>query len=485
MATQVSARLQEVDVQALDPARLEPLVGPDRMATFDAAAEATRELLDGRIVLNVNSTAAGGGVAEMLQTLLAYVRGAGIDARWAVIRGNADFFAITKRIHNGLYGSPGDGGTLGEAERDRYAKTLRPNADELLALVHPGDLVLLHDPQTAGLARALRRAGARVVWRCHVGSDTPNEWTERAWTFLRPYLEEVDAYVFSRAAFAPSWADPARTFVIPPSIDPFSAKNEPMSPRNVRLALGYVGLLDGDGNPPVVPFTRRDGSPGRINRRADVQQTGPAAPADAPLVVQASRWDAMKDMAGVMEGFAEHVDPSHGAHLVLAGPTVTGVVDDPEAAEVYDDCLTRWRWLPHAVRSRVHLACVPMADPDEAAAIVNALQRHATVVAQKSLAEGFGLTVAEAMWKARPVVGSAVGGIADQLVSGEHGVLIDDPHELASFGEAVDGLLRDRAEAERLGRNARARAVAEFLGDRHLEQYARLFRALVEREGAP
>jgi trehalose synthase len=471
-------KLAEVAVQALDAARLEPLIGPERMARYEAAAEAAQATLAGRTVFNVNSTATGGGVAEMLQTLLAYVRGAGVDARWLVIEGDPDFFAITKRIHNGLYGSPGDGGDLGEAERRHYESVLHRNAEELLALLRPGDVVLLHDPQPAGLAQAAAQAGAVVLWRNHVGRDEPNEWTERAWAFLRPYLEDVPAYVISRPSFAPPWAELGRTHVIPPSIDPFSAKNEPMSGRNVRLALGYVGLLDGDGQPPNVPFTRRDGSPGRIDRHVDVLQSGPAAPPDAPMVIQASRWDWMKDMAGVMEGFAEHVDPSLGAHLVLAGPAVTGVADDPEAAEVYDDCVVRWRALPHAARGRVHLACVPMTDPDEAAAIVNALQRHASVAVQKSLAEGFGLTVAEAMWKTRPVVGSAVGGIVDQIEHGEHGLLVDDPHDLAAFGAALDRLLRDPEEAGRLGTNARARAAEEFLGDRHLGQYARLFEQL-------
>ncbi len=154
------------------------------------------------------------------------------------------------------------------------------------------------------------------------------------------------------------------------------------------------------------------------------------------------------------------------------------MADDPEAAAVLDECVYRWRALPHAVRSRVHLACTPMADPDEAAAIVNALQRHAAVVVQKSLAEGFGLTVAEAMWKTRPIVASAVGGIADQIVDGEHGLLIDDPEDLVGFGGAVESLLRDRGGAARLGANARARAGAEFLGDRHLEQYGRLLAQL-------
>jgi trehalose synthase len=479
MAGEERLRLREVEVQALDAARLEPLIGPERMARYEAMAESTQALLDGRAVLNVNSTATGGGVAEMLQTLLAYGRGAGLDLRWRVIEGDPEFFAITKRIHNGLYGSPGDGGPLGAVERRHYEEVARRNAGELLALVRPGDVVLVHDPQPAGTIAALRRVGAVVVWRCHVGRDAPNEWTERSWDFLRPYLEDADGYVFSRAAFAPAWVDRARLHVIPPSIDPFSAKNEPISHRNVRVALGYVGLVGGaEGNVPAVPFTRRDGSPGRINRRVDVLQAGPPPPPDAPLVVQVSRWDRMKDMPGVMTGFAEHVDPSLGAHLVLSGPAVSGVADDPEAAEVLDECHALWRQLPHAARSRVHLACTPMADPDEAASIVNALQRHAAVVVQKSIAEGFGLTVAEAMWKARPIVASRVGGIADQIVSGTHGLLVDDPFDLEGFGVAVETLLRDRVEAQRLGNNARARAGAEFLGDRHLEQYGRLMAQL-------
>jgi trehalose synthase len=468
-------RLREVAVQALDVARLEPLIGPERMRRFESIAESAQAVLAGRTVVNVNSTAVGGGVAEMLQTLLAYARGAGVDARWLVIQGDPAFFAITKRIHNGLYGAAGDGGPLGAEEHSHYERVLKRNADELLAVVRPGDFVLLHDPQPAGLAAAASRAGAHVIWRCHVGRDQPNEWTQRAWEFLHRYLTGVEAYVVSRSAFAPPWASPGRTHVIPPSIDPFAAKNEPMSQRNVRLALGYVGLLEGDGTPPVVPFARRDGSPGRINRHVDVVQSGPPAPVTAPLIVQVSRWDAMKDMSGVMLGFARHVDHSLGAHLVLAGPAVAGVADDPEAAEIYQHCVGLWRDLPHALRGRVHLACVPMTDPDEAAAIVNALQRHASVVVQKSLAEGFGLTVAEAMWKARPIVASAVGGINDQIVDGQHGLLVDDPSDLAAFGRAVERLLRDGAEAGRLAANARERAIRDLLGDRHLEQYGRLF----------
>ncbi|MFL6242268.1 MAG: glycosyltransferase [Acidimicrobiia bacterium] len=471
-------KLEEVQVPALTPDRLLPLIGPARAERFEATASAARELLAGRAVLNVNSTASGGGVAEMLRTLLAYARGAGVDAQWIVVQGDPHFFEITKRIHNNLHGAPGDGGPLGDNERRHYEEVLRANADELLALVRPRDIVLLHDPQTAGLAHALSRAGVIVVWRCHVGADAANAHTQLAWTFLRPYLEKVDAYVFSRAAYAPDWAEPRRTFVIPPSIDPFSAKNRHMSPPDVEAVLHYVGLLAGErsGPPPVV--TLEDGSIRRVNRHVDVLQTGPPPPADVPLVVQVSRWDPLKDMAGVMTAFAEHVAGAHSAHLLLVGPVVTGVADDPEGAATFDHCIEVWRRLPHAERSRIHLACLPMQDAAENAVIVNAVQHYASIVTQKSLAEGFGLTVAEAMWKGRPIVASAVGGIVDQIVSGEQGLLVDDPRDPVEFGHAVRRLLDDPPYAELLGANARRRATDEFLGDRHLEQYAQMFAQL-------
>jgi trehalose synthase len=471
------ATLERVDVQALSPARLTPVIGAERSARFEAVAAVARALLAGRTVLNVNSTATGGGVAEMLTSLLAYVRGAGIDTQWDVIEGNPEFFKITKRLHNHLYNSPGDGGALSSIERAHYEATLADNVPALLEDVRPRDIVLLHDPQTAGLAARVKEAGATVVWRCHVGVDHMNEHAELGWEFLRPYLEPVDAFVFSRAQFAPAWLDRTRLHVIPPSIDPFSAKNEPMTPDDVVVALQYVGILDGGGHQPLATFTRRDGSPGRIDRHADILQTGPAPPADAPLVMQASRWDSMKDMAGVMTAFSEYVNAQE-VHLVLAGPSVAGVTDDPEGAMILRHCMETWRKLPPHSRQRIHLACVPMTDSDEAAAIVNALQRHSTIVTQKSIAEGFGLTVAEAMWKTRPVVASAVGGISDQIGSGEHGLLIDDPHDLGSFGEALNRLLDDGAYAKHLAENGRERALNEFLGDRHLEQYANLFAQL-------
>lgn len=466
--------LEEVRVRPVTPAHLEAIIGTERTERFEATAKAMRKVLSGRMVLNVNSTATGGGVAELLQTLLASVCGVGIDARWVVIDGNPDFFAITKRIHNHLYGMPGDGGPLGPSERQWYEATLAPNASELINLVRPGDVVLLHDPQTAGLAPLLLDAGISVVWRCHVGLDMQNDHSELAWDFLRRYIEDVPAFVFSCAQFAPPWMSRDRLFIIPPSIDPFSAKNQSMNGSGVRHSLQHVGLLEGGTSQSPATFSRRDGALGRISRPVDLLDTGPPPPADAPMVLQASRWDALKDMPGVMVGFAQKVAEMGTAHLVLAGPSVDGVADDPEAAVVLDECLTTWQTLPDAVRRRIHLACVAMTDGDEAAAVVNALQRHATVVVQKSLAEGFGLTVVEAMWKARPVVGSAVGGIVDQIIPGETGFLLADPNDLATFAEMLVELIADPAEANRMGRNGRNHAREHFLGDRHLEQWAQV-----------
>ena len=324
-------------------------------------------------------------------------------------------------------------------------------------------------------------AGALAFWRDHIGSDVTNELVDRAWAFLRPHLTDASGFVFSRAAYVPDWlqGDP-RVHVIAPSIDPFSTKNADMAASTVRAVLAHVGVVQALGGLDLPAFVRRDGSPGRVDHVADIVRAGPAPRPDTPLVVQVSRWDPLKDMRGVMEGFAEHVLAGTDAHLALVGPNVTGVADDPEGAEVLNECVARWRTLPHAARARIQLVALPMADVEENAAIVNAVQRHAAVVVQKSLAEGFGLTVAEAMWKGRPVVASAVGGIQDQIVHGEHGLLVHDPADLEEFGAQLRELLTDPALAEKLGHQARERTVELFLGSRHLIEYAELFSTLIE-----
>lgn len=466
----VPGHLREVALPPVDPERLAPIIGRERLDRLGERAASARQTLAGRSVVNVNSTAAGGGVAEMLYPLLGYARAYGIDARWLVIGGEPGFFEVTKRIHNGLYGGDGDGGALGEAERAAYERPLAAAASALAEAVAPADVLVLHDPQTAGLIPRLRGRVGTIVWRCHVGYDGTSPWVERSWAFLEPYLAGVDAVVFSRRSFVPAFLAGARVAVVPPSIDPFTAKNEDLPDDLVRRILAATGLVAGDGALP-------EGLP--LERVALVRD-GAAPAARDPLVVQVSRWDRMKDMVGVMRAFAEGVELALGAHLVLAGPAVAGVADDPEGEDVLAESVAAREALPAALRARVHLACIGMGDLDGNARVVNALQRHAAVVVQKSLAEGFGLTVAEAMWKSRPVVASAVGGIVDQVEDGVQGLLVA-PTDLAGAGAAMQELLADAGRRRRLGENGRRRVVDRFLADRHLAQYADLLTALLAR----
>ncbi|HEU5111382.1 MAG TPA: hypothetical protein VFT95_22805, partial [Micromonosporaceae bacterium] len=191
--------LGDVEVPPRPAARLEQIIGGQRYGWLLAAAEEVRHRLAGRTVWNVNSTAVGGGVAEMLQCLVGYVQDLGVPIRWLVIGGDAEFFAITKRLHNHLHGHVGDGGPLDAAAARHYERVLDGNAVELVRRVRPGDVVLLHDPQTAGLVAPLVSAGARVVWRCHIGLDESNDATRAGWEFLRPHLSAAHAFVFSRA----------------------------------------------------------------------------------------------------------------------------------------------------------------------------------------------------------------------------------------------------------------------------------------------
>jgi trehalose synthase len=465
--------LRAVAVPSRRVATLEPVIGTERYQRLLRAAQEFRHRLGSGTVWNINSTAAGGGVAEMLQCLVGYIDDLDIAVRWTVIGGDADFFAITKRLHNQIHGHIGGIGGLGKAEADHYARILRANAAEILDRVRAGDIVVLHDPQTAGLAAPLAEAGARVVWRCHIGLDWENDATRDAWDFLRPHLAAAHRFVFSRRQYLPSWVDGALTAVIPPSIDPFSPKNQDLDADEVAAILHTIGVLDGSGTHRPGRYTRRDGTVGEVLRPAVI--TGDSRPAvDDPIVVQVSRWDRLKDMGGVMRGFTEHVAPAGDGYLMLVGPSVSDVADDPEGAAVYADCLLQWRSLPPAARSRVLLVTLPLDDIDENAAMVNALQRHASVIVQKSLAEGFGLTVAEGMWKGRPVVGSAVGGIQDQIANGT-GVLLPDPADLTAFGTTVRGLLDDPAQTARLGRAAHAHVRENYVGDVHLLRYASLF----------
>jgi trehalose synthase len=474
--------LTPVPVAALPFTRFAGVLEPDAYKRFADAVAASREALEGRIVWNVNSTARGGGVAELLASMLAYARGAGVNARWGVIAGSPEFFRITKRLHNNLHGDPGDGRAVGEVDRQAYEEGLEEAARELAHKVSAGDVVILHDPQTAGLVHAAKQAGARVIWRCHVGLDHATDLTRGAWRFLIPYVSEADAYVFSRQAFTWEGLEPERTKLIAPAIDAFSPKNQDLEDPAVAGILVAAGLID-DDNAGAPVFRREDGSPERVHLRAEVFEESRLGPDDR-IVLQISRWDSLKDPLGVISGFAEHIAPHTDAHLVYAGPAVDSVSDDPEGAEVLAQARDLVASLPEEARERVHLACLPMDDIEENGAIVNALQRRADVVVQKSIAEGFGLTVAEAMWKGKPVVATAIGGIQDQIQDGDTGILLEDPKDLAAFGEAVRGLLDDQSRAARLGAAARAEVRDHFLAVRSLMQYLDLVEDLIEREPA-
>ncbi len=469
----------KVSARPIEP--FDELLGHERIDALRDRARSVRNLLGRRSVWNVSSTAAGGGVAEMLRSLLRYARGLEIDVRWLVIQAPPEFFRITKRVHHALHGSRGDGSPLGPAEVALYEGVMQQNLDVLDTLVEKDDIVVLHDPQTVGLAPHLIERGVRVVWRCHIGHDKHDAETDLGWQFLRPFLANVPYAVFSRRAYAPSWLEPARTIVLAPTIDPFAAKNEPLDGETVHAILSHVGLIDGQATPDQNErrFRRDDGSPGRVERAAEVIRVGRAAAWDTPLVVQVSRWDPIKDPIGVLHGFA--INP-YGAELVLAGPDVRAVEDDPEDVRVFGHLEQAWRALPYSIRRIVHLALLPMQDVEENAAIVNALQRHASIVVQKSLHEGFGLTVAEAMWKRRPVVASAVGGIRDQVEDGVDGLLLEHPSDLREFNGLLVRALSDPELAARLGEAAFAKVKKHFTSVSSLEEWATLVEHLLPVE---
>jgi trehalose synthase len=325
--------------------------------------------------------------------------------------------------------------------------------------------------------RSLVDAGLRVVWVCHVGVDAPNELTRSAWDLLRPEIGPAHASVFSRRAYVWSGLGDGRVHVIPPCIDPTSPKNAELDASAVGAIVGAAGIVAPvEASGPVeveLPAVGRVA----IARRAGLVEDAPTPPS-APLVVEISRWDRLKDHLGVLEGFAAHVDLRLDAHLLLAGPVPATVPDDPEGAEVFAEVRAAWERLSSDRRERIHLVNLPVEDRVENAVVVNSLQRRADVVVQKSLAEGFGLTVAEAMWKARPVVGSRVGGIQDQIVHGRSGLLVP-PTDLERLGRAISSLIGDLAYADAIGHAARERVRGRFLPPHFLGTHLEVVRGIV------
>jgi trehalose synthase len=462
----------EVPVGSRPTAGFGDIVSEPDLARYRRLVATMRERLAGRRFWHVNSTADGGGVAEILRSVLGYLQHDGIDVGWLVMEGDPGFFDITKRIHNRLHGDLGDGGALGDLEAEHYGRVTQRNLDAVTDVVRPGDVVVVHDPQPLGLVPGLAAHGAVVAWTSHIGVDVPNDLCRSAWNFLRPGLEGARAVTFTRRAYVWEGLTGARVELIPPCIDAFSLKNQDLDATSREAIVGAAGVVE----PPAsshgpATFTRADGTTGRVERIATMVEDAPV-PTGAPLVVQVSRWDALKDPLGVIEGFAGEQRLAE-THLILAGPAPSSVADDPEALEVLDSVEHAWEQLRGDIRGRVHLANLPTHDVDENAVIVNALQRRADVVVQKSLAEGFGLTVTEAMWKRRPMVASRVGGIQDQIDDGVHGLLVD-PRNLGAFGHALVQVLADPGTANRLADAAHDRVRSRYLAPHYLANYLEL-----------
>lgn len=406
--------------------------------------EWVREPGPGPRLVHVNATATGGGVAELLHGLVPAQLADGVDAGWAVIAGDDGFFAFTKSLHHLLHdrGAP----RIDPADLDHYRAVLAPQAEWLAARVGPGDTVVLHDPQVLGLAPALAAAGARVVWHCHIGTDTPGQGPSAVWRAFAAELSTVDIVVTALAEYAP----PGRPVAVcAPAFDPKAAKNRPMDAVEANELLAEAGL-----------------TAETTSELAAVEQDAPM-PAGARLVLQVSRWDPLKDMPGVLRllpGLPGDV------HLVLAGNDPEEIPDDPEGLAVLAEVRRLRAGLPAPVRRRVHLLRTSQRDPERAALLINALQRRADVVVQKSLAEGFGLTVTEAMAKGRPVVAGRVGGLCAQIEHGRTGLLVD-PADTAAVVAAVNELLSCLRDRERMGAAAAAAATTTYLMDRLVADY--------------
>lgn len=403
-----------------------------------------------RRLVHVNATATGGGVAELLHSVVPAQVRAGRNAGWVVISGSDPFFALTKTVHHLLHDRGDPAAVADPARWAAYRSVLAPQAAELAGELGPGDVVVLHDPQTLGLAPRLAAAGVRTLWHCHIGTTAAGAAGPAAvWSALAPELAAVDGVLVAEPAYAPPGAD---RHLVPPAIDPGTAKNRPLPPAEATALLTAIGLYGGAAG----------------SGAAVVEQTA-ALPPDARLVVQVSRWDPLKDMPGVVRCVP---DLPADVHLVLAGNDPDEIPDDPEGAAVLAEVRAVLAGLTGPDRDRVHLVRTRSVGGDQAL-VINALQRRADVVLQKSLAEGFGLTVTEAMAKGRAVVAGAVGGIRAQLGPDDCGVLVD-PTDRAAVVEALRGLLDDPGRRRAMGARAAARAARHYTLARLVADYHRI-----------
>lgn len=396
-------------------AQYEPIVG--KAVVEELRLVASR--LAGCSVVHVNSTAVGGGVAEILSNMVPLLRELGIQTRWEVIKGGEAFFNVTKRIHNALHGAAEE---IAPEQWDLFWATGEQNAREIAC---DADIAFIHDPQPIALVAQKAQRHNRWIWRCHV--DVAHARDE-VWEILKRRIVQYDAAVFSAPSFSKPL--PIRQFLIPPSIDPLSDKNRELPDEVVEEVLAHYGITS-----------------------------------EKPIVTQISRFDALKDPLGVIDAFRSvkrYVD----CQLILAGGTAA---DDPEGVEVFARVRDRAADDPD-----IHVLLVPQSDLR-----INALQRASRVIVQKSLREGFGLTVTEALWKGKPVVASAVGGIPLQIKHKYHGMLC---HSVDGAAFAIKQLLQNPAYAAALGANGREHVRQNYLLTRHLKEYLLMFLALYHAE---
>ena len=453
--------------------QIDVAISPDITIEADGAAAnycaEVSDRLGAARIWHVNSTATGGGVAELLRSSIVRHHLLGLPANWLVADAEPKFFELTKRIHHGIHGwSSADGYTT--ADHELYRTVTIRMAELLLEYVRPRDLVVLHDPQTLGAAVPLLAAGVRVTWRCHIGTCGGGATAAQTWDMLRPYIDEVPRCIFTMAGYAPPFLGPVRTSTVLPSIDPFAAKNRELSQSGQADLLASIGLTRPRAGDAML--TMPDG--GRLGRTVQDVFLSPTT----PTVVQVSRWDPLKDMLGVLRAFADHIVPNSNAHLLLVGPDPADIPDDPEGENVYSEVLRERGHLPENVRQRVHLVMLSLQDFDLNGLVVNAVQRRAAIVVQKSLQEGFGLTVTEAMWKGRPIIASRVGGLTIQIIHEVSGLLVE-PADLSDFGNAVIRLLHNPDYASCLGQAARRRCAENFLAEREVVDYLRIYLAML------
>lgn len=383
--------------------------------------EDLRAPLRGARVLHLNATAYGGGVAELLLSLVPLEAGLGLRAEWMTLRGDEQFFTVTKQLHNALQGQPK---AMTEAQAATYIAANRDAAEAIGRY----DVIIVHDPQPAALRRFAGRRGAKWVWRCHIDTSAPDE---TAWAFLQPYVEEYDAAVFTMAPFVPPGLKGPRLAVIAPAIDPLSSKNRELPGDLPRTTVAEFGV--------------------------DVER---------PLILQVARFDPWKDPQGAIDTYRLVKKAVGGVQLALVGSMAS---DDPEAWDVYHRIAEEDRGDGdlHVFTNLVGVGSLE----------VNCFQRTARVVLQKSVREGFGLAVSEALWKGVPVVGGAAGGIPLQLQDGVGGFLVSTVEQAA---ERIVYLLGHPEEAAQIGEAGRRVVRLQFLLPRLLLDELRLIAGLVD-----